>query len=219
MTENSFVLLNGQTSHDRPAQFTYVGPNGKSIVDFVWCSNAWLRSISTFRVLNDVIYSDHFPTYLELKLNFANVETENFEYMNNATQVLRWNNCLANEFTLGMQLSSKVSILSDSIENMNTIFQETIVEISTQVGFFSRARGNQITYICNKPWFDKECFLLKKIVKSNLRICKENSFVEPFLSEYLNSKRQFKLTLRKKKKIYEINRLESFALCKNGTVF
>uniref|UniRef100_T1I8Q2 Endonuclease/exonuclease/phosphatase domain-containing protein n=1 Tax=Rhodnius prolixus TaxID=13249 RepID=T1I8Q2_RHOPR len=66
MELNSFVLVNGRTLRDTPSQFTYVSPQGQSVVDLVWIDSLHLAEVRDLEVLDIVSGSDHFPVIVSL---------------------------------------------------------------------------------------------------------------------------------------------------------
>lgn len=66
MENNGLVVLNGRTSGDNPAQFTFVSVLGKSTIDLVWSNFTGLERILDLVVHNIVTSSDHFPVSIKV---------------------------------------------------------------------------------------------------------------------------------------------------------
>lgn len=69
MDENSFLLLNGRTISDNPANFTFVSPVGMSVNDLIW------TDVDLLTLVGDLIVSDIVTTtsdHLPLKIRTAN---------------------------------------------------------------------------------------------------------------------------------------------------
>ncbi|XP_067133252.1 uncharacterized protein [Centruroides vittatus] len=62
--DNNLYMLNGRLPSDCPAEYTYLSSLGKSVIDYIICSETALNMIKEFRVLN-IDMSDHFPVQLE----------------------------------------------------------------------------------------------------------------------------------------------------------
>lgn len=65
MPSNSFVLLNGRTKSDCPAQFTFSSAVRDSVVDLIWVNILGLELIEEIRVSFEVTFSDHCPVTLD----------------------------------------------------------------------------------------------------------------------------------------------------------
>ena len=61
-------LLNGCTIGDVLGEFTYAGPNGKSVVDYAATSKNLKNSVNLFKVLDLTKFSDHKPCVCSLNL-------------------------------------------------------------------------------------------------------------------------------------------------------
>ena len=67
MEDMGFNVMNGRTNSDSPAQFTYIGGRGCSVIDLIWVNNIALNKIEDLRVYASPVHSDHFPVILSLK--------------------------------------------------------------------------------------------------------------------------------------------------------
>lgn len=61
---NDLILLNGRAPSDTPANYTFLGPQGASVIDLVWFSSGALPFIQDLQVLRLATFSDHFPVVL-----------------------------------------------------------------------------------------------------------------------------------------------------------
>ncbi|CAG5100677.1 Protein of unknown function [Cotesia congregata] len=77
MVDSDFVLLNGRTKNDSPAQPTYFN-TGTSIIDLVWADISSLHLIADLEVILEPSLSDHYPICLSILTESAN------HYMPNA---------------------------------------------------------------------------------------------------------------------------------------
>ncbi|XP_023225885.1 uncharacterized protein LOC111626658 [Centruroides sculpturatus] len=64
---NQLIILNGRMRGDTPAEITFVSPSGKSIVDYIICSEEMINCCNYLKVLENDI-ADHFPIQLELTI-------------------------------------------------------------------------------------------------------------------------------------------------------
>ncbi|KAK6168641.1 hypothetical protein SNE40_019833 [Patella caerulea] len=61
-------MLNGRSNLDKPGNFTYMGPNGNSVVDYIIVSTNIFDAFCDFQVLNND-ESDHFLITCNIKTN------------------------------------------------------------------------------------------------------------------------------------------------------
>lgn len=66
-----FLILNGRSLGDRPAQFTFCGPNGRSVIDLGCVNYHAMQLVDDFRVVTDINLSDHFLIETKLKFPFV----------------------------------------------------------------------------------------------------------------------------------------------------
>lgn len=80
MESHNCVLLNRRSPNDSPANFTFVGAQGFSIVDLVWCSLDCLSLFDDLRVLQVPTLSDHLPVaiYFRIFQSKALLSEDNF---------------------------------------------------------------------------------------------------------------------------------------------
>lgn len=85
-----------------------------------------------------------------------------------------------------------------SIEQMNNNLIEAITKTATEFNLKKRATGK-----INKPWFNKECLLKKKICLQSFNNCKKEKFQNLELNEiYHKEKKEYKREIYKQKKLY-----------------
>ena len=89
MEDNFFILLNGRTPGDSPANFTYVGPKGNSVIDLVWCSSRATEVVDNFYVSPDFHLSDHLPVIAILLLDYCDLQNDTDKGEN--LKKLTWN--------------------------------------------------------------------------------------------------------------------------------
>lgn len=66
MGDNGFILLNGRSRSDSPANFTFCGECGKSVIDLVWTNAVGASLARDLGVRQILTGSDHFPVELYL---------------------------------------------------------------------------------------------------------------------------------------------------------
>lgn len=194
MMSHNFSLINGSIITDRPANFTFSGPQGNSVIDLVFCNNLHLPIINSLTVLNLVSMSDHFPVLLNI--NFDNKINDQASIPSNFKQ-LRWKESASSEYKQTMRTSRNVGKFSNINENYLNIVN-SITHAANTLGMVHKYVG--LTRTKNKPWFDADCLAAKRNLKSTLKLCRKNNFSQPLATQYSSLKKIYRSTLNRKKK-------------------
>lgn len=64
MMRHNLSLINESIDSDGPANITFSGARGNSVMDLDFCINPFLAAIHRLSVLNRVTCSDHFPVLI-----------------------------------------------------------------------------------------------------------------------------------------------------------
>ncbi|CAG7724354.1 unnamed protein product, partial [Allacma fusca] len=83
--EADLILLNGRSTSDRPAVFTYVGLQGESVIDLIWVNERCGRLIEDLSFRNSAL-SSHAVGKLLLNLGIQQKWTVDIR-----TEQLKWN--------------------------------------------------------------------------------------------------------------------------------
>ncbi|KAF6216942.1 hypothetical protein GE061_001293 [Apolygus lucorum] len=195
---HSFVLLNGRSFGDIPAQFTFCSAQGRSTVDLAWITLGGASSIVKFEIgswwLTD---SDHFPAIVNLSTNHHN-QTQPLAC------TLRWDPKLSSQFKESMRHSPEVSLIAASKESTSSLlnnFVSVTRRTAKGLGMLKSSSGKNHT---GNKWYDDECHQATKSLKMLLRASRNALFAEPFLSAYLQAKKKYKNLCNYKKKAYKL---------------
>lgn len=189
MEMNGYVILNGRTTSDYPANFTFLNARGRSTIDLVWSNFLGLYAVLDSQVNYINTNSDHFPIKFELLTKFNKENNKKI----NATNVSRykWKKELENKFKLRMSEFLRDS--EDFIDgyDMSENLIERICETADGLGIKSKTN---FTKNISKPWFDKDCVRCKQDFKCLLIECKKNNFDSAELVvNYIGKKKNIKL--------------------------
>ncbi|XP_067121862.1 uncharacterized protein, partial [Centruroides vittatus] len=194
---NEFFILNGRLMGDIPAEFSFVSPMGKSIVDYIICSEFLIEQCNALSVL-DKDDSDHFPVRLEV--------SGTIEDRNGGCRASQASN--ANE---GIKLSiNKVKFCNEIMKNINDVLlhereNDPIGNYNLLMAIldsyrFKKSSGNNAAKYKNK-WFDNKCYSFKIRKQKNLQKFRKAN-TEEALKKYLNSKKAYNNLVKAKKKRY-----------------
>lgn len=198
MSSNSLILLNGRTPGDIPADYTYVGNRGSSVIDLVWCQSCSLDVIESLRVVHCPTLSDHFPLYLKLRIQVP--KTSGDQRSVETAEKFFWRQNLCDMYVGNLLFSPRVRYAGTTGQVYEN-FVSAVSSAARAAGMIRRAgKENRFN---NKPWFDAECLEHKKTVRFSLRQCRTSGFAEPFKGRYLKAKRQYKSLIRAKKVAFD----------------
>jgi hypothetical protein len=197
-----FIVLNGRTTSDHPAQFTYHGPNGNSVCDLAWINSFANDIITDFQVSNQIITSDHNPILIKTNL-IMDKNKKNFNHKSINTNRFKWKPKNKVIYTNVLKHSNRIGLidLEESNNILNNNLQNAIVETSA----FSKMSFTFKNYkYKNNPWFDREISNLKRKLRKTLRKAKFRKFETKYRKTYLFAKKLYKTTLNiKRKHFYE----------------
>ncbi|KAK3084635.1 hypothetical protein FSP39_016616 [Pinctada imbricata] len=225
--ESGVRILNGRHS-PYSGDFTYCGPNGCSVIDYVLTTQDMFHCVNKFIIANFNTYSDHSPLHIELNTKLDDTLSVD-EHVNCVNHVkYKWNNDMAVESRLNLE--ENLCRLEDCLRN-NDLTTEVGIEncVSSFVNEFqclmsdfhkmppndSRFKIKTTNSIDkgkdNKPWFNDVCKRLYSKYRKALydfNMCKT-----PESHAVLHScKREYKKVERKLKRQYlfdQGNMLES----------
>ncbi|XP_033229134.1 beta-arrestin-2-like [Belonocnema kinseyi] len=157
MEVNELVLINGRFPSDSPADFTFIGPQGSSIIDLVWCSMKGLNLFSDLHVLHLASLSDDLPVVLTMALPPPLPENE-FEVLD--LNQLFFDKCKVDAFASLIKWREEVANIDQGIDDLNTVLTKTIKDVAFELDM--RKKHSNLIYYKRNPWFDDECRDVKK---------------------------------------------------------
>ena len=123
----------------------------------------------------------HLPVILTFEILIASAATHII------TNKLTWNDKLATQYSLLMMHRAEVGFLTDSINELNTNFTDTIFSVATELEMY-----NSTDYANpdeSKPWFDSECRSSKKDSQKKLKKINKNGPSTSLRSNFLIAKK------------------------------
>ncbi|XP_051162194.1 uncharacterized protein LOC127282136 [Leptopilina boulardi] len=149
------VLLNGRSNSDSPANWTFVGHQGRSVTDLIWASLDDLEIVEDLKVLPLATLSDHLPVAVYLK----DSKTEVCDYGSEKTTSwkLKFDKLKSEEFTGIMRWRDEVANVEGDIDKLNDNLIGTVTDVADRLGMRIKCEQRSVFISRNKPWFDKEC--------------------------------------------------------------
>ncbi|XP_043476387.1 uncharacterized protein LOC122507637 [Leptopilina heterotoma] len=213
MDSSNFVLLNGRSPSDTPANFSFTGAQGHSVFDKVWCScDDGLSLFCDLQVLQLPTLSDHLPVTVLFADHYSGV------YQSDGDDGLRFHIFRAEAFTRAMEWSGEVSHLNGDVVNLNSTLTSTIKNVAKNLGMTRPPRHGRLISN-NKPWFDRECRDAKRRVFLKLKRAKANNLSKESKLNFLKEKRNYRSILKSKKRTYRDLRINKVANCRNSSEF
>lgn len=160
------VILNGRTLGDEDGKITFIGNNGKSVVDFALVTNDFLESILKFKVLTQT-YSDHLPIVTDFRIPFSSNEFQNYKLL----PKLFWKAPKQNEYNNYVENS-----LRNLLHNNNIITMASITEIIYNAEKSWASPNNNCLF--KTPWFDLECKKFRIKVFQLLKDYRKNNYCD-----------------------------------------
>lgn len=175
MKENGFVLLNGRTIHDRPANFTFFNTNGRSSIDFVWCNASNLSSICDLQVLDSNLTSDHFPVQLSIFGGSDIGIAQEDVIKTNSVKKMIWLDSARDDFLNALSLPNNIAVDSDCL-SVDELYELKLAftKAASECGLLKSFTINSSN--CRRGqnfWMDTEC----KELRSALNCCRRPKHV------------------------------------------
>ena len=117
-------ILNGRWSEDKQGRYTYIGPRGSSLVDYVITCQNLKQHVGTFKVNDPNIMSDHCMVDFSLNFNIRNFDQGDEGYSSNSyiNSKYVWNKSDKDVYIN--------SLLSEHIQNDLHVLNESINHVT-----------------------------------------------------------------------------------------
>ena len=187
MTERAgLYLLNGNHEGDEEGEYTYIGGNGRTVIDYVMC-NAQAREEVESLSVEERTESDHLPLVVRINSN---------REIDRATKTDRiefevWDEKGVEHYQKNL---SDVKLESEGID-------EELSELTNKIApAILRRWSTNRNQKTRQKWWTEECWIKKKEVSKLLKLWKKNIVG---IEEYRNKRREFKKLCQLKKKEQE----------------
>lgn len=218
MADNNFVLINGRTISDSPAQPTF-DERGKSIIDLVWVDASCLQYVLDLEVLMEPSLSDRRPVYLSLNVLSNGNLNSSFTPLGKPVTSIKWTNSCVNEFQQYLRSVETPSTNSLQTQQLYELLHSTLFEAADKAGILiTKIPSVQQSYRLN-PWFDVNCKEAKRKLRKALRTYKACRFSTNSNTNVAICKKTYRDICANKKKTYMQNIKDAFANLTNPTSF
>ncbi|UYV64378.1 hypothetical protein LAZ67_3000465 [Cordylochernes scorpioides] len=210
LEDNSLTIVNGRSRGDKDGDFTYISERGSSTIDYCILSQGSLQILLDFKV-DDQLYSDHHPLVLTIKgQNFNEKKTKREDY--NITRY-RWSADGLAMFKMKLEELREKNIPAS--DDLVYTFNQRILEAMSSAKITYSIKGGPRK---SKPWFDKDCYDMKKLAKESLKKYRKTNRLED-RECYASSRKKYLALLDLKRKGFDNEKQEILRNAKDSKTF
>lgn len=193
------LVLNGRTVSDTPANFTFVGHNGKSVIDLMLINLTLADFVVDSGILDVGNCSQHFPYFVDLSL-FA---PSALEHSADCVYKLTWCPELSGIFNVLLE-DLMVDSVSTSLEvnSYSCSLSSCITDAAHTLGMIKGRRIGHGRGAASKPWFNEECFRAKRFFRQLRRKCRLSNFEGDSHSRFVEARSAYGNLIRSTKTSY-----------------
>ena len=231
---HSLRLCNGRYGDDKGVgKFTYVGHNGRSVIDYVIMSQTLIQNITQFYVGEPNILSDHCSIHFSLKMFQQNDSAEHQinpkEYIN---KKYVWDSEKSDSYTYNLNANETSFVnlqhqLSEAIsgEDINrnlrdfTNLMDTVCDpLFTKKINVNKSSVDSNSSLSNKqPWFDQDCAEARKQFYADLDQFRLDKTLQN-QNKLSQARRNFKQIIRRKRWAYDKLKTEKLIVSRKSNV-
>ncbi|UYV64540.1 hypothetical protein LAZ67_3001142 [Cordylochernes scorpioides] len=187
---NSITIANGRTKGDTNGSFTFISERGSSVLDYFMYTHGLTQIISDMWI-EELSYSDHLPTVLQINTGYEAIKssynneilTRKFIWTKENVEMLKHN-------LSDIEDGNETDINTKTVNFTKQIY--TAMESANIIKFAKRRHQ------LSKPWYDKDCYIMKKTTKVSLQRCRNSNNTHD-RQKYIEARREyFKLLQRKR---------------------
>ena len=205
-------IVNGTDVNTNSGAYTYIHPQGNSVVDYFLLSDDLLCNIDDF-IVHEMIESLHMP--ISLSINLTCLTDTSDDTNSKPTSKLIWDNEKSGEYqrdflkTFQEYANSLVDSIYTDIDKCVNDFSHMLTNCAhnMQVNFTYRTKP-----VPSKTWFDNECHTSKSLLRRSLHTYTNNRTAEN-KTKYNQLRKNYKYLLKRKRRLFNEKRVNK--LCNN----
>ena len=215
---NEFALVNGRKIGDLFGKLTSHQYNGSSMIDCLLTETKSFEKVSFFEVGDYTPWlSDHCPIFSNIILGTINKHIESPITLHKRDKGYTWDDECEEQFKAILSNYKTNLENADQATKLNSDPNTLVEEIKKSILNASKECNlKKKKYKKNKkpnPWFDKECFDLKKALTDiGKKLRCENGNVE-LRKKLFATKKELKKMVRKKKRLHKKNIIHEIEQC------
>ena len=196
------IILNGNIRGDKTGKFTYISSTGNSVVDYCIISQNLLPCCQSLEV-HDCILSPHM--YLALTMNSFLQERSLLVSTSSVVNRIFWDNNMIELYLSNLHDNLANSHLLQIVDSVDFDVDDVVRRLTTcflhSADFMSKTYVNRKQNTQKKPWYDAECYNIRKRLRIVLRRYR-NSLSQIRKEEYIKCRKAYKELTRQKKRGY-----------------
>ncbi|UYV66781.1 K02A2.6-like, partial [Cordylochernes scorpioides] len=201
---------NGRSRGDKDGDFTYISERGSSTIDYCILSRGSLQILLDFKV-DEQLYSDQHPLVLTIKgQTFNEKKTKREDY--NITRY-RWSAEGLAMFKMKLEELREKNIPAS--DDLLYTFNQRILEAMSSAKITYSIKGGPRK---SKPWFDEDCYDMKKLAKESLKKYRKTNRLED-RECYASSRKKYLALLDLKRKGFDNKKQEILRNAKDSKTF
>ncbi|KAI5728807.1 hypothetical protein M8J77_021345 [Diaphorina citri] len=220
--KHALYCLNGRSPGDIPGNFTFIGGQGKSVIDYFVTNMTNLPNIQEMNVLEIATAADHLPLELCLNTNLRDQETEdrgnNLE-VRYKPRKWKWKEELGKEYGKNMTRS----VTSEEIKKIATSSTREsyliLRQLITNAAEKMKVKTNKNFKKTKNLWFNTKCRVKKRELLRTLRKCRDENFEKSKVQEYLTKRKEYRVALNEAKQEKNDEIKTKLSQTKNGAEF
>lgn len=179
------AIVNGCSDKDRNGNFTFIGGQGQSVIDYGLAGRGWWPYLKDFEIFTE-IWSDHLPLRFYITLDSAITERSN-----NIARMMKWKDSFTMKYK--DEVDKSLALVQHDLRLQE--IDEIIINAYQVVGRNTAMRKSRF----REPWFDFEC---QRARNRKLKLLNKwrNSRSDDDLSQYRAFGNEYKNLIRDKKK-------------------
>ena len=226
--DNNMHILNGRTLGDLRGKYTCHTAQGSSIVDYFLCSQHISPDIITMTVNDLTPLSDHCPIDLNIYVTFnqnpvtPKPETEGIDdrhHKQKSPKVKRfnWDENSADSYTRALESQEIQNLLKETMTHDNTTTAahtadsidsiargiSDVLMRAAEISLTQKPTGNKDKrrqHANNKKWFDSDCRVLRKDLKSLLNAINRNPQNKTIKAKYFSKRKEYNKLVKRRKR-------------------
>lgn len=202
MVENNFVLINGRSISDSPAQPTF-DSSGSSIIDLVWIDISSLHVVNDLEVILEPSLSDHHPVCLSISLEDYSQPVTNENAKIARLSKIKWSDNAADQYLVQLSnffISQDISSLST--DNIQTLLHDHMFSAAVNAKLVVNFGPSSKNRTPRNPWFDSCCKLARSELRKALKNLKSDRNNSNLRNEVSICKNKYREVCKMKKKAH-----------------
>ncbi len=189
-----FTILNGRSSKDTPAKFTFVGRQGSSVIDVAWANDYALTHTTNFEILYSRFASDHFPCVITMKTKY---EKSSQKSSPQNIRRIKWNQQKVDNYKASLNYLHANPAIAPTITEIVQHIGNTAKDLGMEK--FTSSKKSQIT----NPWYNHECQKQKVLLRKAANEFKRDNLNRAKMENFRKTRNKYTDLIRKCRKDHE----------------